>query len=148
MEFTADKAGAQLFEVPLRDPALRRVSYRVTALFVDGHQSEVPQSSTGERRLIVSPDMPVRQAVVVRVDTSASAADGVREVLVQFAAPGTDTVTASYPFTLHAGAVVHEYTVAGTPGYRYRVTYHHDNGMSREGAWTDTNLPVLDVPGA
>ncbi|MFG3268702.1 hypothetical protein [Streptomyces bobili] len=148
MEFTADKAGAQLFEVPLPDPTLRRVSYRVTALFVDGHQSEVPQSSTGERRLIVSPDMPVRQAVVVRVDTSASAAAGVREVLVQFASPGTDTVTASYPFTLHAGAVVHEYTVAGTPGYRYRVTYQHDNGVTREGAWTDTNLPVLDVPGA
>lgn len=124
------------------------MSYRVTTLFTDGHQSTVPESSTGQSRLIVSPDMPVTQAVVVRVDTSAGAADGVREVLVEFAAPGTDTVTANYPFTLHAGAVVHEYTMTGTPGYRYRVTYHHDNGMSREGSWTDTNLPVLDVPGA
>ncbi|GAB7110895.1 hypothetical protein JCM4814A_92130 [Streptomyces phaeofaciens JCM 4814] len=148
MEFGADNAGSQLFEVPLRDPTLLRVSYRVTTLFTDGHQSTVPESSTGQSRLIVSPDMPVTQAVVVRVDTSAGAADGVREVLVEFAAPGTDTVTANYPFTLHAGAVVHEYTMTGTPGYRYRVTYHHDNGMSREGSWTDTNLPVLDVPGA
>ncbi|MFF8195656.1 hypothetical protein ACF05L_33400 [Streptomyces bobili] len=148
MEFTGDKAGAQLFEVGLRDPTLRRVTYRVTTLFADGHQSTVPESSTGQNRLIISPEMAARQAVVVRVDTSASAAAGVREVRVEFAEPGTETVTANYPFTLRAGAVVHEFPVTGAPGYRYRVTYLHDNGMSRVGSWTDANLPVLDVPGA
>ncbi|MFD9541897.1 hypothetical protein [Streptomyces sp. NPDC060022] len=148
MEFTKDKAGAQLFTVDLRDPTLRRATYRITTLHNDGHQSVVPESSTGRSQLIVSPDMPAHQAVVVRVDTSTSAEAEVSEVLVEFAEPGTDTAIASYPFTLHTGSVVHEFDVKGAPGFRYRVTYLHSSGMKRVGAWTDANNPELDIPGS
>ncbi|WP_225830090.1 hypothetical protein [Streptomyces sp. NK08204] len=148
MEFTSEKAGAQLFSVGLRDPALRRVTYRVTVLYTDGHMGTVPESSTGRPTLTVAPGMPAHQAVVVRVDTQAAEQAGVQEVRVEFAEPGTETATASYSFTRDSAPVVHEFDVTGPPGYRYRVARVDTSGLSRLGAWTDADLPVLDVPGA
>ncbi|MER7949673.1 hypothetical protein ABTY59_20010 [Streptomyces sp. NPDC096079] len=149
LEFTSEKGGAQTFVVGLKDPGLRRVTYRVTLLHTDGHMSTVPESSTGSTTLIVAADMPAHQAVVVRVDTKAAEEAGLRETKVEFAQPGTETATASYSFIRGSAPVVHEFDVTGAPGFRYRVVRIDTSGMSRVGAWTDANLPVLDVvPGA
>jgi hypothetical protein len=149
LEFTSEKGGAQMFVAGLKDPTLRRITYRVTVLHTDGHMSTVPESSTGRGTLIVTADMPAHQAVVVRVDTQAAEEAGLRETKVEFAQPGTETVTASYSFIHGSAPVVHEFDVTGTPGFRYRVVRIDTTGLSRVGAWTDANLPVIDVvPGA
>ncbi|MFE5794999.1 hypothetical protein ACFQ8C_20830 [Streptomyces sp. NPDC056503] len=149
LEFTSEKGGAQQFSAGLRDPTLRRITYRVTLLHTDGHMSTVPESSTGRPTLTVAADMPTHQAVVVRVDTKAAEAAGIRETKVEFAQSGTETVTASYSFTRDSGPVGHEFDVTGAPGFRYRVVRIATSGLTRVGEWTDANLPVLDVvPGA
>lgn len=147
MQFDKDHTGIQYFVADLRDRSLRRVAYRVTTLYADGRNATAAESSTGLKRLLVSPTMPVHQALIIRVDTAVSARAGVAEVLVEVAAPGTETVTGSYSFMPGSMAASHEYDVTGPAGYRYRVTYRHANGLSRTGPWTDGHAPVLDVPG-
>lgn len=66
LSFDSQHTDPQDFLVDLRDPNVRRVTYDVTFLYIDGRQLTVPTSATTKDRLIVDEAMRGTQIVVVR----------------------------------------------------------------------------------
>jgi hypothetical protein len=145
-ELTADDAASRTFTVDLRNPELRRVEYRTTLLFKDGHQVVVPDSATEGNRILVSPTMRARQVVSVEVAMAGAPALGIAEAVVALT-PGLDGgVPVTSTFTPGSRPVEVGFDFDTDPVYRYQVEFHHTNGRRRAVAAVVSRDPHLLIP--
>lgn len=143
-EFSEAAKASQTFRVALQNPQRRIVDFRVTVIGKDGTLTEIPTSSTLERRITVRGDMKGHRIVTIRAEDADFAAAQVRDITVQtryvdaanglsfadqfvFRAPG-DTANFEY-----------DYVHGGPEGYEFQVSRRATNGLARETPWTPSN---------
>jgi hypothetical protein len=145
MEFSAQATATQTFSVDLQDPQERRVSWQGTILYQDGRSVAVGPSVTVDTRLIVHPDMPRHSVVMVSADLAGAQENGLKDVLVTVAPVGSDTPLAELTFLPGGPPQTFGLDHTDDPSYRYRLTYHHTNGMNKTRGWTQTRATDVAV---
>jgi hypothetical protein len=145
MEFNPQATATQTFSVDLQDPQERRVSWQGTLLYKDGRSVAVGPSVTIDTRLIVRPDMPRHSVVMVSANLAGAQDTGLKDVLVTVAPVDSDTPLAELTFLPGGPPQTFGLDHADDPSYRYRLTYHHTNGMNKTRPWTQTRATDLAV---
>jgi hypothetical protein len=154
-EFNEAVKVTQTFRVALQNPQKRIINFRVTVIGKTGELTEIPTSSTLERRITVRGDMKGHRIITFRAENADFAAAQVRDITVQaryvdepnglsFAdafllrAPG-DTSTFEY-----------DYVSGGPEGFEHQVSRRFTNGLARETAWMPSSADevVIRVAGA
>lgn len=80
--FKGEDTDPKGFAADIADPTVRTVRYSVTIVFRDGRITEIPPSSTRERRVIVNERMTGHQSVTIRPEAVPFAERGVRQVAI------------------------------------------------------------------
>jgi hypothetical protein len=145
LEFSTEAKATQTFSVDLQDPLQRRVGWQATILYTDGRSVNVGPSVTTETRLIIRPDLPRHRVVQVSADLARDRT--LREVLATVSPVGSDTVLAELTFT--AGSPPQEFGFDHASdtdtGFRYRLTYRYQNGLTKTKDWTETRATELAI---
>ena len=147
LEFNSQKKATQTFSVDLQDPQQRRVWWQAIILYTDGRSADVGPSVTTESRLMVHSDMPRHTVVRVSADLAGARASGLREVVMTVSPVGSDTVLAELTFL--PGGPPQEFGFDHgsdtDTAYRYELTYHYENGLSKTKDWTETRATDLAI---
>lgn len=146
-ELSAADAATKRFTVELVDPARRRVGFRVSILRADGVLIEIPESTTEQERIIVTPQMRGHRTVEVTADGVDLAGAGIRQAVVEtlYERPTLGLRMAdSVTLTRERPRDAVEYDFAdGDPALSYRVIHTLDNGLTRETPWNTTTGDVI-----
>jgi hypothetical protein len=146
MEFTGQDKATKTFSVDLQDSGQRRVTWRATALYLDGRAVDVGPSTTTETRLILRTEMPRHVVVMVSSDFGADAGK-VKNVEVTVAPVNSDTALAVLTFI--PGGPPQEFGFDHSSDtdvdYRYRLVWRYANGLSKKKDWTPTRTTDLTV---
>ncbi len=139
----------QRFTVDVQDPDVKRVFFRVTFLFKDGRMTEVPESVTMERRIIVRPDMRGHRVVEVRPPADFAALH-LRRVTTEiryedFVAGITFNDTFVFEDGNAKGFFEFDYVDEARDRYESRTTFLFENGMERSTDFTASEGPVLQL---
>ena len=101
---------------------------------------------TTETRLLIRPDMPRHTVVMVTADLAGAQDAGLKDVVVKVSPVDSDTVLAELTFV--PGGPPQEFGIDHTDdiaSYRYSVTWHYTNGMSRTKDLTEAQSADLTV---
>jgi hypothetical protein len=145
-ELSAQDSSTKRFTVELLDPARREVTFKVSMILADGSVVDIPESTTAQNRILVSPQMRGHRTVRITTDGGDLEAAGIRSIRVETLYERADaglrfagdvTLTATNP----RGSF--EFDFATDAQYQYRVTHQFANGLSRDTGWVPGSAPEI-----
>jgi hypothetical protein len=151
LTFDTDHKGPQTFAVPLQDPTIRRVDYRITVIGKDGSVTEVPTSSTLDRRIVVKRNMKGHTVCQIALEDVDFHKRGVTEVVadVRYEEPN-EGLSYADTFSLKAPTDVasfeFDFTTDNVPHPEVRYTTKFENGMSSSTDWTKASSDHIRIP--
>lgn len=151
LHFSPTDATSKSFNVELRDPTLRRVSYNVTIIFSDGRLLEVPRSFTQQTRIFVNPNMRGHRIVSIRPQPVDFAAMKIRELKVDVRYHDDEAgLTFADAFTFKSAddraSFEFDYVDPAKPAYEFQTNLIFTNGMSKATEWQKVDKDNLIVP--
>lgn len=139
----------QKFVVDMQDPEKKQVLFKVTFLFKDGRMTEIPESVTLERRIILRPDMKGHRIVEVRPPTDFIA----RQLKRVTAEIRYEDFTAGFSFAdsfvfedaSARGYFEFDYADEARDRYEARAIYLFQSGLEQSSEWTASDVSVLQL---
>lgn len=149
-ELSAADSGTKRFMVELADAERRTVTFSATMLMVDGTVIEVPESSTDQERIIVSPRMRGRRRIQIATDGGDFGVAEVEEIRVEARydrpAAGLHFATEAV-LTAATPTAGFEFDFADNDDtYSYRIIHRLVNGLTRDSGEQTASAPALVVP--
>lgn len=143
-EFNETVKATQTFRVALQNPRKRIVNFRVTVIGKNGDLTEIPTSSTLERRITVRGDMKGHRIVTLTAENADFAGAQIREITVQARyVDQPNGLAFADTFVLRAPGDVatfeYDYVNGGPEGYEIQVSRRFTNGLSRDTQWMPGN---------
>lgn len=149
-EFNANKNATGSFTVALEDPNRRLIRYQVTIIHKNGSITEIPPSSTLDRRITVRGDMKGHQIISISPEQVDFASLNLRTVVVDTRYIADQTMSFADSFTFRSpadrGHFEYDYVDDGSTRYQYRIIRRFTNGLSRTTDWKDSSEGELVIP--
>ena len=153
-ELSAQDPATKRFTVELLDPARREVTFKVSMILADGSVVDIPESTTAQNRILVSPQMRGHRTVRITTDGGRPrrrrhpqhpCRDCCTSVPTSACgSPATVTLTPTIPHRGHVRVRLRQ----GDPEYQYRVTHQLENGLTRDTGRASRSAPRSSPRGA